>query len=65
MEVYATAQDSGATISGTGNQTLEYGENALSVVVTAEDGTTKTYTINVTREGTEERRRHEIAKWII
>ena len=52
VEVYATAQDSGASISGTGNKTLEYGENALSVVVTAEDGTTqKTYTINVTREG--------------
>ena len=51
VEVYATAQDSGATISGTGNKTLEYGENALSVVVTAEDGTTKTYTINATREG--------------
>ena len=53
VEVYATAQDSNATISGTGNKTLEYGENALSVVVTAEDGTTKTYTINVTREGEE------------
>ncbi len=51
VEVYATAQDSGATVSGTGNKALEYGENALSVVVTAEDGTTKTYTINVTREG--------------
>lgn len=54
VEVYATAQDSGATISGTGNRTLQYGANALNVVVTAEDGTTKTYTINVTREGTEE-----------
>ncbi len=53
VEVYATAQDSKATISGTGNKTLEYGENALSVVVTAEDGTTKTYTVNVTREGEE------------
>ena len=51
VEVYATAQDSAATVSGTGSQTLAYGENALSVVVTAEDGTTKTYTINVTREG--------------
>ena len=51
IEVYATAQDSGATISGTGNKTLEYGANVLNVVVTAEDGTTKTYTINVTREG--------------
>ena len=54
VEVYATAQDLNATISGTGNKTLAYGENALSVVVTAEDGTTKTYTINVTREGEEE-----------
>ena len=54
VEVYATAQDSAATVSGTGSQTLAYGENALSVVVTAEDGTTKTYTINVTREGGEE-----------
>ena len=54
VEVYATAQDSGATISGTGNRTLQYGANALNVVVTAEDGTTKTYTINVTREGSEE-----------
>ena len=53
VEVYAAAQDSEATILGTGNKTLEYGENALSVVVTAEDGTTKTYTINVTREGEE------------
>lgn len=53
VEVYATAQDSGATIAGTGNKTLDYGENTLSVVGTAEDGTTKTYTINVTREGEE------------
>ena len=54
VEVYATAQDSAATVSGTGSQTLAYGENTLSVVVTAEDGTTKTYTINITREGEEE-----------
>lgn len=51
VEVYATAQDANATISGIGNKTLVYGENALDVVVTAEDGTTKTYTIHVTREG--------------
>ena len=54
VEVYATAQDSSATVSGTGTKTLEYGANALSVTVTAEDGTTKTYTINVTREETEQ-----------
>lgn len=54
VEVYATAQATGATISGTGMKTLEYGENALDVVVTAQDGTVKTYTINVTREGSDE-----------
>ena len=54
VEVYAIAQESSATVSGTGTKTLEYGANALSVTVTAEDGTTKTYTINVTREETEQ-----------
>lgn len=49
VEVYATATNSKATISGTGTKKLQDGENALSVVVTAEDGTQRTYTINVTR----------------
>ena len=50
VTVYATAQDKKATIKGNGTQKLNVGKNALNVVVTAEDGTTKTYTINVTRE---------------
>lgn len=50
VTVYATAQDKKATIKGNGAQKLNVGKNALNVVVTAEDGTTKTYTINVTRE---------------
>lgn len=54
VEVYATAQDAKASITGTGMKNLEKGKNTLSVVVTAEDGTTKTYTIHVTREGAEE-----------
>ena len=49
VEVYATAQDENAKISGIGDKTLENGKNAIEVVVTAEDGTVKTYTINVTR----------------
>ncbi len=49
VEVYGTAQDSNAEVSGLGTQTLEEGLNKLSVVVTAQDGTQKTYTINVTR----------------
>ena len=50
VEVYATAQSSGAKISGTGKQKLQDGKNELSIVVTAESGATKTYTINVTKE---------------
>ena len=51
VTVYATAQDKNATIKGNGIQNLKVGKNAINVVVTAEDGkTTKTYTINVTRE---------------
>ena len=52
IEVYAKTQDSKAKIvSGTGKQKINVGQNALKVTVQAEDGTTtKTYTINVTRE---------------
>lgn len=50
VEVYATAQNSGAKISGTSKQKLQDGKNELSIVVTAESGATKTYTINVTKE---------------
>ena len=51
VEVYATAQHAKASISGTGKKSLNVGANAFNVVVTAEDGTKKTYTINVTRQG--------------
>ena len=54
VEVYAEAQDSSATISGTGTVNLQEGENTVNVVVTAEDGTTKTYTIIITRETAED-----------
>ena len=51
IEVYATAKNASAKISGTGTQKLAIGENKIDVVVSASDGTTKTYTINVKREG--------------
>lgn len=55
IEVYAKAQHAKAKISGTGKKALQPGVNACNVVVTAEDGTKKTYTVNVTRKTTEEK----------
>lgn len=54
VEVYAEAQDSNATVTGTGTVNLQEGENTINVVVTAENGTTKTYTIVITRETAED-----------
>lgn len=47
--VTATATDSRANITGTGTKTLNYGSNTINVVVTAENGAKKTYSIIVTR----------------
>ena len=47
IEVSATAEDTKASVSGTGNKSLSTGDNSIEVVVTAEDGSTKTYTIKV------------------
>jgi len=47
--ISATKTDSYASVSGTGSKTLKYGKNTFNVVVTAESGSKKTYTINVTR----------------
>lgn len=49
IEVYAKAQEAKATVTGIGKKKLEKGENKIEVIVTAEDGTKKTYTINITR----------------
>ena len=50
LEVTANPADSKASVTSvTGNDSLEVGENAVSVVVTAEDGSTSTYNIVVTR----------------
>ena len=50
VNVYATKQDAKANISGTGKKQLNEGVNSLEVICTAENGSTKKYTINVTRE---------------
>ena len=47
IKVTATVAHSRASYSVTGNTNLKEGENKVTVKVTAEDGTVKTYTINV------------------
>ena len=49
IEVYAEVQDSKAKVAGTGTKNLEDKKTSLDVVVTAEDGSKKTYTINITK----------------
>jgi len=50
LAVTADPADSKASVTSvTGNDSLEVGENTVSVVVTAEDGSTSTYNIVVTR----------------
>lgn len=50
LAVTANPADSKASVTSvTGNDLLEVGENTVSIVVTAEDGSTSTYNIVVTR----------------
>ena len=49
LDIGAIAEDTNATIEITGNTGLLIGENTINVKVTAEDGTVRTYTINVTK----------------
>lgn len=52
ITISAKASDSKASVSGAGKKTLSSGANKFSVVVTAENGTKKTYTITVNLEET-------------
>lgn len=45
----STLEGSGASISGAGSRDLIYGENAINVTCTAQNGSTKTYVLNVVR----------------
>ena len=49
LTVKANAEDSKAKISGTGNYTINEGDNTIEVKCTAEDGKVKTYRIKVTK----------------
>ena len=49
ITINATKSDSSASVSGTGTKNLNYGKNTFNIVVKAEDGSSKTYTIVVNR----------------
>ena len=48
VNVIANASNSGATINGAGEREVQDGPNRLEIVVTAENGSTRTYVINAT-----------------
>ena len=47
LEIKAAPNDEKATIEITGNESFVAGDNAVKITVTAQDGTTRIYTINV------------------
>ncbi len=55
VNIYANKGQNGQTITGAGKKNLQEGVNQFSIVVTAEDGTTKnTYNLSITREAAKE-----------
>ena len=50
VTITAIPNSAKATVAGDGNTLLTVGNNLLTITVTAEDGTPKNYTINITRE---------------
>lgn len=52
VTIIAVANDSKATITGVGKKTLDYGKNEFTIIVTAEDGTSRSYLIVINRTDT-------------
>ena len=50
ITIKASADDSKASVSGTGTKSLKEGKNTFNIVVTAESGAKKTYVITVNRK---------------
>ena len=48
VKITATKEDKNASVSGAGEKNLKEGKNKFEIVVTAENGNKKTYTLNVT-----------------
>jgi len=54
-----------ATYTVSGNKNLKAGDNVIKIIVTAEDGTRKTYKINVKKQGDEEQSSAYLSNLII
>ena len=50
INISVTKEDSTAKVTGDGKKTLSYGNNKFEIKVTAENGSVKTYTLNITRK---------------
>lgn len=50
VNVSASTYDSRASLKGTGNKNLSIGNNKIEIVVTAQNGAVRKYTINIIRE---------------
>ncbi len=53
IKVTASAEHNKAKVSGTGTKTLKPGENKINIIVKAEDGKERTYTITVNKQDSE------------
>ena len=51
IRVSATPEDKNAKVSKTGIYNIKTGSNEINIIVTAEDGSTRTYTVNIFQKG--------------
>lgn len=62
ISIKAISESDRAVVTGAGEKALKVGENNYSIVITAEDGTTKEYKINITRNAKEIKEEKEIVE---
>lgn len=60
IEIKAVAEDENAKVKISGNEDLEIGTNTINILVTAEDGTERTYVITVTKQRKEQLKLSEL-----